>query len=340
MRIRKSPIAMWMLVVLAACAGATGAATPASRPAGAIDFLDYFLQTDDRDERWTINGTDVRPAPDPDGAGARTVVLNKWSDPNCYEIFKITDAQVQIRYEVVRSGGASGKENWIRRYREINGDGPSPGAVWMTRSVVPGGPGMLSRFAQDRWVFDDSKREYVIDAGGSVKEMEIYASCDWADVRWPMGNTTGVRIDRVLRLTSEWQREGLMVETYDYAKGKGLVGWRWLERVSTLRPLETDLSGRVFHCEEGLVYLERANVKEGKPRVWKFQGGKRGRELEVVQFQSHWKPEIGKQWYVVYRDLSREKRLTKTMERIEHDYALPEWDLKKTIADLPGLYTR
>jgi len=60
----------------------------------------------------------------------------------------------------------------------------------------------------------------------------------------------------------------------------------------------------------------------------------------VLRGAGFWKPEIGKQWYVVYRDLSREKRLTKTMERIEHDYALPEWDMKKTITDLPGLYTR
>ena len=96
----------------------------------------------------------------------------------------------------------------------------------------------------------------------------------------------------------------------------------------------------MFHCEEGLVYVERASTEGGKPRAWKHQNGKKGRELEVVQFQSHWKPGMGKQWYVVYRDLSREKRLTKTMERIEHDYALPEWDVKKTIADLPGLYTR
>ena len=36
-------------------------------------------------------------------------MMNKWSDPNCYEVFKITDAQVQIRYEVVRSGGRAGR---------------------------------------------------------------------------------------------------------------------------------------------------------------------------------------------------------------------------------------
>ena len=29
-----------------------------------------------------------------------------------------------------------------------------------------------------------------------------------------------------------------MLEMYDYAKGKGLVNWRWLERVSTLRAME------------------------------------------------------------------------------------------------------
>ena len=327
------------VILLLAMSDAALAADATTRPMGTIDFLDYFLQSDDVGEKWTINGTDVRPAKDPDGTNMRSFVLNKWSDPNCYEVFKVTDNEVQIRYEVVRTGGRTGKENWIRRYGEIDGEGPVPGALWMTRWITPGGPGIVSRFRQDRWVFDESKRQYVIDPAGSVDCFESYISCLWADVRWPKGNETGFRIDRVLRLISQWQREGLMIEMYDYAKGKGLVGWRWLERVSTLKPMSGDSSGNVFHCEEGFVWIERADA--AKPRAWQYDPMKhhKGAELEVIEFESHWKPDMGKQWYVVYRDLSREKKLSKKMERVPHDFSLPEWQEGKTIADLQGLYT-
>jgi hypothetical protein len=349
MRVRFFPIWLAAVAMLAVCAGAgagaavgaevgaaVGAETAATtRPAGAVDFLEYFLQSDDVDERWTIRGTDVRRARDPDGTSARTVILNKWSNPNCYEVFKITDAQIQIRYEVVRMGRSSGKDNWIRRYQEIDGPAPGerPGAVWMSRWVVPGAPGIVSRFRQHRWVFDENQRQYVIDPAGSAERIEVYASCVWADVTWPLGNETGFRIDRVLRLISQWQRDGLMVEMYDYARGKGLVGWRWLERISTLKPLKDDPTGKIFHCEEGLVYVEQQRGAK-PPRVWRYDGAARSRELQVVPFQSHWKPELGKQWYVVYRDLSREQKLTKKFERVEHDFSLPEWGPGKTIADL------
>ena len=90
--------------------------------------MDYFLQKDDVDQSWTLNGHDVRPDDDPDGTDAITYIGNKWSNPNCYEVFKVTPDELQLRYEVVRSDPITGHGNWIRRYQEIgDGHGELPG---------------------------------------------------------------------------------------------------------------------------------------------------------------------------------------------------------------------
>jgi hypothetical protein len=207
--------------------------------------------------------------------------------------------------------------------------------------VTPGGKGVLSRFRQDRLIWDERQGVYVIDPGGSRKELATYVSCSWAQETWGLNNQTGLELGTLLRLTSEWQQEGMMVETYDYAKGKGLVNWRWLERLSTLKPVETDASENVFHCEEGFVFVQNS---DGKPSAWMWDSRKKqkGRELEVVRFTSYWKQTLGEQWYVVYRDLSKEGKLKKKMERVEIDFRLPEWKAKAgaTIADLPVVNAR
>src|SRR5215470_15847060 len=77
-----------------------------------VDFLDYFLQKDDPRTEWTIKGTDVQRADDPEGGGAETYVLNKWSDPNNYEVYRVTTHEVQIRFEVQRKSGGKGTGNW------------------------------------------------------------------------------------------------------------------------------------------------------------------------------------------------------------------------------------
>src|SRR5207248_309912 len=132
-----------------------------------VDVLQYFLQSDDRGDNWTLGGTDVREDNDPDGGGTLTYVLNKWSTSENYEVYKVTADEIQLRYEVVRPGGRSGKENWIRRFEEIDGQGKSPGAVWAKRRMVPGGEGFVSHFRQDKFVFDESSHAYVIDKSGS-----------------------------------------------------------------------------------------------------------------------------------------------------------------------------
>jgi hypothetical protein len=305
-----------------------------------IDFLDYFLQSDDVREEWTLNGSDVRPAQDPDATNMRTFVLNKFSDPNCYEVFKVTDATLQIRYEVTRPGNEKPGEYWIRRYQEI-GQPSGSGAVWINRFITPGGPGTLSNFRQDRFIFDEKSRSYVIDRAGSVEQFPSHISCVWADANWHGKNKSGFKIDRVLRLISQWQREGLMIEMYDYAKGKGLVAWRWLERVSTLRPMQGDTTGQIFHCENGYVRVQSKGDRDHPPDVFTYSPNQKSkpRRLEVIPFTSHWKPDLGPQWYAVYRDSTQEQGLVKKAERIPHDYALRECSEPSTIRDLPALYT-
>jgi hypothetical protein len=138
-----------LVLVVLAVAGAVASAQPAGpfappvppdgRPPGTIDVLDYFLQSDDAKDEWTIGGTDVREEADPEGTDARTIVLNKWSSPDYYEVYHVTPTDLRLRYEVWRDGGRRGnKDSWIRRYEEIGADGQL-GSVWCKRFVVPGG---------------------------------------------------------------------------------------------------------------------------------------------------------------------------------------------------------
>jgi hypothetical protein len=327
-----------LLCVLAS--GAARAASPATQP---VDVLQYFLQNDDRDQQWTIGGTDVRPDRDPDGTDAPTFVLTKFSNPGCYEVLKVAGQQLQLRYEVVRPHSNASAENWIRRFEEIGGAGPAPGALWMNRHMIPGGPGVLSRYRQDRFVFNPESRSYVIDKGGSAAESQTYITVEFAREDWGDRNRTGFKLNPVLRMTSQWQRDGLMLEMYDYARGKGLVAWRWLERVSTLPAAKEDSTGKVFHCEEGFVLVESAGDAKTAPVVYQFDmsSKSRGRRLEVIAFTSYWKPKLGAQWYVVYRDTTRETALKKKNERLAHDFSLSEWRTRPgaTLRDLPYLYT-
>jgi hypothetical protein len=312
----------------------------AARAEKKIDLLDYILQKDDPHNQWTIGGTDVYADKDPDGTPAQTFILNKFSNANVYEVFKVTDTQIQLRFEVMRAGGTKGDDNWIRRFEEVHGEGAAPGCVWMKRFMKPG-DGFLSTFRQDRFAFNQKSREYEIDRGGSVEQQQTYASINWATNNWADNNKTGSELDPAIRLTSEWQREGLMLERYDYAKGKGLIAWRWLERIDSLRPAEGDTTGHTFHCENGYVWRELAGDANSPPVIYQFNlaTSKKGRRLEVVKFASHWKPELGERWYVVYRDSTKEHALVKKLERIEHSFKLPEWGPQKRLPDLPYLYT-
>src|SRR6476661_3848216 len=134
---------MWLIIVAIMTTAAAGRAqvgpfapgAPEPRPDGTIDVLDYFLQSDDKRDEWTIGGTDVRDDRDPDGSDARTLILNKSSSPDSFEVYHVTPTDIRLRYEVVRWAGKRGTDNWIRRFEELDQDG-ALGAAWCKRFVT------------------------------------------------------------------------------------------------------------------------------------------------------------------------------------------------------------
>src|SRR4051812_5523613 len=139
-----------------------GGAIGCARQPKSIDFLDYLLQKDDTRQRWTLGSIEVLPATDPDGTSTQTFVMNKWSNPTCFEVYKVTANQVQLRYEVVRSDDPKHKEFWVRRFEEVAGEGPAPGALWCKRFITPGESGLLSRFRQDHFILDEKTSSYLL----------------------------------------------------------------------------------------------------------------------------------------------------------------------------------
>jgi len=312
--------------------------------AAVVDTLRYFLQDDSKSPGWILDGTDVQQGTDPERRGLKAIILTKFNDSTCYEVYSASDSDIQIRYEVYRAGGAEGKGNWIRRFEEIRSDGSTSGAVWMKRFMTPGGEGYLSHYRQDRFMYDEKTGTYIFDPSGSNADMKTYISVAWARLDPGANDRTGFHLDKVLRMISEWQNDGLIIETYDYALGKGLVNWRWLELLGSLRPIADDKTGELFYCEGGCVrVVSRGSVTEA-PVVYKYDlGSHTQRErLEVVKMTSHWRKSTGPQWYVVYRNLVKEHALMKREGRIDYSFALPEWKGKPnaTIADLPYVNTR
>ncbi|HWB52875.1 MAG TPA: hypothetical protein VG722_01740 [Tepidisphaeraceae bacterium] len=316
------------------------AAVASSAPRGQIDILNYFLQNPKIAGHFTIGGVSVHPNSDPDGTHHRVLVLDKFDSPDTYEVYYLTPTQLQLRYEVMRSDPHGSSADWIRRYRPIGpGADASDGALWMPRYVIPGQTSYLVHYTVDRYQFDPAIRAYLADAPHCEHDLHTFNSVVWADDPWGLNNHTGVKIDRVLRLISQWHPEGAVIERYDYARGLGLVNWQWLQRLSTLNPVDGDKTGRIFSCENGAVYIQSRGNAVDPPSVLKYDLKTHaiGSTLPVVLFTSHWAPELGPQWYVVYRDLSREDTLEKVRWNIKQSYALPEWFTHPdaTIADLP-----
>jgi hypothetical protein len=276
--------------------------------------------------------------PDPDGSEVRSFVHNKFHLDHAFEVFKVTDTEIQIRYEVI-------KGEWIRRFEERDREGQAHGHVWMRRFMEPGGPGFTSRAAIDAYAYNPNTRQYVWDTPRSTAETEIYYSVEWATIDWQDANETGFDLNPVLRLVSEWQKEGKVFETYDYAKGKGIVNWRWLEWLDghiRNRPLEGGGTRPVFRCEAGHVYVESFGTEEETPVVYQYDvaTGTKGRQLEVVSRPSHRAPEDGPRWYVACRDIAKEHTLEKREESLCPDYDLPRWKGGLyTLSDLPAHYT-
>ncbi|HZZ44642.1 MAG TPA: hypothetical protein VFE58_17030 [Tepidisphaeraceae bacterium] len=312
-------------------------AQPTSRPA--IDMRDYFLQSDDNQNAWTLGGTDVRESPDPDSPSSRAIILNKYSSPDCYEVYHITPTDIRLRYEVFRPGTHHNADNWIRRYQSTDPSGDQ-GSIWCPRFVTPGQPGILTHFHQDLLTFNPQTHSYSIDPTGSVNDQQIYLSIVPSSLDWGKNNQSSFDLTDSVRLISQWQHEGKIIETYDYARGKGLIAWRWLERFSTLTPLPDHPN--IFYCEEGFVRITSPGDQSTPPTVLRYNPATKqsGPPFQVVPFTSYWQPALGNQWYIVYRDTSREFPLRRRAEQIKHNFTLPEWTAKPgaTIKDLPYLF--
>jgi hypothetical protein len=308
-----------------------------------VDVLDYFLQTQNPDGKWTLGGMSVREGIDPDGAGTKTYIYSKFNSPDFYEVYKLVDDQLQLRYEVFRTGGISGKGSWIRRFEEIGGKGSAPGQIWCNRYVTPGAEGIFTKLHIDKFVYDETSKSYVVDPATSLKYFPNYTKFEWANVKWGRQNKSGFKIGKTLRMISEWQQMGYTIEIYDYAKGLGMVGWRWLERISTLTPVKDDRTGRFFHCLNDVVEVVPASQDDESPVVYLYdiKTSKRIKKLETMRLTSIWRKGLGPQWYVVYRNLMKEYPLEKRDLHIVHDFTLPEWKSKPgaTIKDLPYFYT-
>lgn len=327
---------------LAVCVSAVFVGNLRAATTQPVDMLQYLLQSDDHGDHWTLFGAEIREDNDPEGPG-KVIVLNKWSSPRSYEIYKVTPDEIQLRYEVV-ADNLTGKGNWIRRFEEIDVKNERPGAVWCKRKMIPGGEGFLSRFRQDKFVFDEASHAYVIDKSGSNAEMKTFNSIVQVNNDWGKNNRSGFALNPAIRLISEWQTLGLIFESYDYARGKGIIAWRYYERVSTLTPYKGDTTGKIFACESNAAILEDKGDATHPAKLFKYNPNtqSKGEALGVISFTSHWKPDMGPQWYVICRDSTREGPIEKKMEHVAHDFTFPEWTAKPhaTIKDLPHLFTR
>ncbi|MGD1083830.1 MAG: SHOCT domain-containing protein, partial [Verrucomicrobiota bacterium] len=308
-------------------------------PAGSVDTLDYILQEDDTDDSWTLFDSDVRVDRDPDGTATPTFILNKWMNSRAYEVYKVTAREIQLRYEaqapetnVIR----------VRRFEGIGAQGEAPGVVCFQRIMTPGGPGFFSSFRQDQFVLDRKTGIGKVGKDGGFPSSKTYVSITWVTNK--QGEKSLFEGNPVIRRIDEWHMQGAVFEAYDYAYRNGPVGWHWYERVSTLPPKEGDPTKQVFHCENGYVFVASKGSATKAPEVYQYdpQTKTKIKPLRVILFKSHQTPELGEQWYVIYRDTGDDYgSLQKKPGHAAHDFTIPEWKEKPgaTIADIPCLYT-
>jgi hypothetical protein len=314
-------------------------------PAGAVDTLDYMLQEGGTNNSWVMlcagdaTGTDVRADRDPDGTDTPAFVITKWEDPRAYEVYKVTAHEIQIRYE---AQAPSPNEIRIRRYEGIGAEGEAPGSVWMKRIMIPGGPGFFLPYRQDLFVLDRKTGIGKVGKDGGFPSSTPYVFITW--VTNEQGDKSLFEGKPVIRSFAEWDLDGSVFEAYDYAYRNGPVGWHWYERVSTLRPMEGDLTGQIFHCENGYVFVASQGSATKAPEIYQYDPKTKTniKLLRVIRCKSHQTPALGDQWYVIYRDTGDDfGSLQKKPGRTAHDFTIPEWTEKPgaTIADIPCLYT-
>ena len=82
---------------------------------------------------------------------------------------------------------------------------------------------LFSRLQLTDFVLNRIFEAYIIDPPHSTASAVSFNSIIWAPDPWKLNNRTGSKIDRVLRLISEWQPEGKIFECYDYAQRVALI---------------------------------------------------------------------------------------------------------------------
>ncbi len=307
-----------------------------------IDMLDFMLQTRDDAERWTLGGIDMLRADHPLGDTTPCFTEAKFHRSDFGEVYTWDERDIRLIFEIWRGGAQTGSGNWIRRFTEIERPRRLAGGLWAPRYPVTG-EWRRSAMRVDRWEFDDATRTYRLDPAGSLRRLDQLISVEWARLEPTRSNRSGFPIDRVLRLVSEWHREGAVMEMYDYAEGYGLVDWRYLERLRDLplvdhphrqlrRPLDPWVSeGCLIEVVSPGGRFARPVVHQADSRTFRRQ-----QRLAVMQRVSAWKPGNGPEWYVVLRHTLSEGVLERRDARLPVGYTLPEWTQRPqaTLADL------
>ena len=303
-----------------------------------IDFMEYFLQEKDISDNYTIGGNQTHIVPsDPEFDNPKDIqiiVYNKFNSADYYEIFRLSGNNLMIRYEVFRNLEA--KDSWVRIF-ENTGSNPEDklGYLWSNRYIDPDiKEGWEYEVRQKKFSFNFSTKEYEYDESGSINTgYKQYSSVIWGALENPENNHTGKEIKKVLRLVSEWQPLGIIYETYDYAKGLGLIDWCWYEQVSSF--IKTS-ENNVYKYSLGYVYVESFGDENTSPVIYKYDMGKKEKteKLKTVKHKSHWNKNEKEDWYVRARCLSDEGKIEIKKLKITPDFGLSEWGQNKTLKDL------
>ena len=303
-----------------------------------IDFMEYFLQDKDISDNYTIGGNQTHVVPsDPElnnPKDIQIIVYNKFNSVDYYEIFRLSGNNLMIRYEVFRN--SAGTDSWVRVFENIGANPEDKlGYLWSKRYIDPDTKeGWEYEVRQNKFIFNSNTKEYEYDKSGSIiTGYKQYSFVTWGTLENPKNNHTGKEIKKVLRLVSEWQPLGIIYETYDYAKGLGLVDWCWYEQVASFKQTPEN---NVYQYSLGYMYVESFGDENVAPIVYKYDIEKKEQteKLRTVKHKSHWNKDGKEDWYIRARCLSDEGKIERKKLKIIPNFNLPEWGHDKTLKDL------
>ncbi len=298
-----------------------------------IDTFKYWFPTFEKSQDYFIRN-DIFKTEDPDGLGRTSYFNGKFGNPQCYEIFIVTKEDINIRYEK--------HMDWFRRYEERSPEykGKCLGNIWLKRYMTPGYKnGFITNTKQDYFKFNEAEQKWIYQERPVSKQ---YVSIDIVDVDYGKYNQTDYPINKVMRRTDEWQTEGKIFEQYDYAKGLGLVNWRWIDRIDLIKKhhVEKLADGDLYKCGYdgyNLCFIPTHNNAKDLKEVysWNDRDKVKGRPLELIRFKSHWSKDNKNRVYVISTDLSKERILKlKKKTRGYHQY-LDHGDTRQQLSDMP-----